>query len=239
MTIQVAPFPLPPSADAEMLKDFGRYVTSACEPVVVINLDTSFRLSSEIKGVHPGKLTPEQFQEIHDLLYKVCALRHLHHLRHLRHLSIPYSLLRPAWCPLVPKCRGHPRGAICTHKGMHTGPARPRISAPYLLPPTAQAFDPASESYGHGNNKTGETKKSILHPDLKTIPRVPQVQLIGNGTVYNHEGLAEAKLKHPHHKTFHGSSVSDEDEANGVTRFYRWCDRRLINFPGISNSRSC
>lgn len=34
-------------------------------------------------------------------------------------------------------------------------------------------------------------KKSILHPDLKTIPRVPQVQLIGNGTVYNHEGLAE------------------------------------------------
>jgi len=52
-------------------------------------------------------------------------------------------------------------------------------------------FDPSSESYGHGNNKTGETKSSILHPDLKTIPSVPQVQLIGNGTVYNHEGLAE------------------------------------------------
>ena len=85
-----------------------------------------------------------------------------------------------------------------------------------------QAFDPASESYGHGNNKTGEAKKSILHPDLKTIPRVPQVQLIGNGTVYNHEGLAEAKLKHPHHRTFHANPVSEEDEANGVTRFYRW-----------------
>jgi len=56
------------------------------------------------------------------------------------------------------------------------------------LSAATQAFDPASESYGHGNNKTGETKKSILHPDLKTIPRVPQVQLIGNGTVYNHEG---------------------------------------------------
>ncbi|KAH7104957.1 Clavaminate synthase-like protein [Auriculariales sp. MPI-PUGE-AT-0066] len=83
-------------------------------------------------------------------------------------------------------------------------------------------FDPASESYGHGNNKTGETKKSILHPDLKTIPRVPQVQLIGNGVVYNHEGLAEAQLKHPHHKTFHKSVVSDEDEAKGATRFYRW-----------------
>jgi len=89
-------------------------------------------------------------------------------------------------------------------------------------------FDPASESYGHGNNKTGETKSSILHPDLKTIPRVPQVQLIGNGMVYNHEGLAEAKLKHPHHKTFHKTAVSDEDEAKGVTRFY----------PGTSTRRS-
>ncbi|KAJ7486673.1 Clavaminate synthase-like protein [Mycena latifolia] len=85
-----------------------------------------------------------------------------------------------------------------------------------------KAFDPASESYGHGNNKTEGTKKSILHPDLKTIPRVPQVQLIGNGTVYDHEGLAEAKLKHPTHKTFHKTVVSPEDEAQGFTRFYRW-----------------
>ena len=86
----------------------------------------------------------------------------------------------------------------------------------------SQAFDPQSESYGHGNNKTGETKKSILHPDLKTIPSVPQVQLIGNGTVYNHEGLAEARLKHPNHTTFHKTRVSPEDEAKGITRFYRW-----------------
>ncbi|KDQ31466.1 hypothetical protein PLEOSDRAFT_1096284 [Pleurotus ostreatus PC15] len=85
-----------------------------------------------------------------------------------------------------------------------------------------KAFDPQSESYGHGNNKTESTKKSILHPDLKTIPRVPQVQLIGNGTVYNHEGLAEAKLKHPSHTTFHKTRVSPEDETKGYTRFYRW-----------------
>ncbi|KAF9478069.1 alpha-ketoglutarate dependent xanthine dioxygenase [Pholiota conissans] len=85
-----------------------------------------------------------------------------------------------------------------------------------------KAFDPQSENYGHGNNKTGETKKSILHPDLKTIPSVPQVQLIGNGTVYNHEGLAEAKLKHPSHTTFHKTVVSQEDADKGVTRFYRW-----------------
>jgi hypothetical protein len=106
-----------------------------------------------------------------------------------------------------------------------------------FLRAATQAFDPASESYGHGNNKTGEAKKSILHPDLKTIPRVPQVQLIGNGTLYNHEGLAEAKLKHPHHKTFHANPVSDEDESNGVTRFYRWCNRHLTDCFENNHSR--
>ncbi|KAJ7920284.1 Clavaminate synthase-like protein [Mycena leptocephala] len=49
-----------------------------------------------------------------------------------------------------------------------------------------------------------------------------EVQLIGNGTVYNHEGIEEAKLKHRTHKTFHKTIVSPEDEAAGATRFYRW-----------------
>lgn len=57
---------------------------------------------------------------------------------------------------------------------------------------------------------------------MKTLPRVPQVQLIGNGIVHNHEGIAEAHLKHPSHKTFHKTPVSPEDEDKGVTRFYRW-----------------
>ena len=48
------------------------------------------------------------------------------------------------------------------------------------------------------------------------------MQLIGNGTVYNHEGLAEAKLKHPSHTTFHKSRVPPEDEKEGYTRYYRW-----------------
>ena len=48
--------------------------------------------------------------------------------------------------------------------------------------------------------------------------------------VYNHEGLAEAKLKHPSHTTFHGTRVSPEDEAKGYTRYYRWhIDAALYN----------
>ncbi|KAI5116811.1 hypothetical protein M0805_007092 [Coniferiporia weirii] len=84
-----------------------------------------------------------------------------------------------------------------------------------------KAFDPSCENYGHGNNKTESDTKSILHSLLKTIPRVPQVQLVGNGTIYNHEGIVEAKLKHPSHVT-HKTQVSSEDAEAGATRYTRW-----------------
>jgi hypothetical protein len=48
------------------------------------------------------------------------------------------------------------------------------------------------------------------------------VQLIGNGTVYNHEGMETTVLKHPSHTTFHKNPVSSADDAAGITRFYRW-----------------
>jgi len=121
------------------------------------------------------------------------------------------------WSASIPWREGFLCRAVCPHQGQQR-----IIFADQGAADNPQAFDPQSESYGHGNNKTGNTKKSILHPDLKTIPAVPQVQLIGNGMVYNHEGLAEAALKHPSHKTFHKTVVSDEDEKKGVTRFYRW-----------------
>ena len=53
---------------------------------------------------------------------------------------------------------------------------------------------------------------------MKTIPRVPQVQLIGNGPAPPHEGLPNVQLKHPSHETFHKTHVTDPN----TTRFYRW-----------------
>lgn len=50
MAIEVIPLPLPPSANTDNFVEFGR----------------------EVKGVHPGTLTPEQFTEVEQLLYKVC-----------------------------------------------------------------------------------------------------------------------------------------------------------------------
>jgi len=149
MAIELAPLPLPPSADASKFMDFGK----------------------EVKGVDPGNLSQEQLEEIKLLLYKHDAL-----------------LFRNA--ELSPEQQ-------------------------YAL---TKFFDPASESYGHGNNKTGKEAKSILHPDLKTIPRVPQVQLIGNGSTPAHEGLPSVQLKHPSHTTFHKTHTT----APGTTRFYRW-----------------
>lgn len=80
-------------------------------------------------------------------------------------------------------------------------------------------FDPASDSYGHG--KTLDAKRSVLHPDLKTIPHQPQVQVIGNGFYEEYEGLKNITLVHPHHKKFHKEAISDEEDL-AATRFYRW-----------------
>ncbi|PLW10950.1 hypothetical protein PCASD_20260 [Puccinia coronata f. sp. avenae] len=87
-------------------------------------------------------------------------------------------------------------------------------------------FDLTSKSYGHGTETSGLQAKSILHPDLKTLPGQPQVQLIGNGQVIDEAVAPGLKplpvLKHPQHKTFHQTVISDEDEKKGYTRFYRW-----------------
>lgn len=80
-------------------------------------------------------------------------------------------------------------------------------------------FDPTATSYGHG--KTIDAKRSILHPDLKTVPSQPEVQIIGNGYISEYEGLLDFTLKHPHHRTFHKSVIADELDLD-YTRFYRW-----------------
>ena len=80
-------------------------------------------------------------------------------------------------------------------------------------------FDPSATGYGHG--KTLDAKRSILHPDLKTIPHQPQVQVIGNGFVPSYEGLENITLKHPHHRTFHKYPIPEEKDLE-YTRFYRW-----------------
>lgn len=80
-------------------------------------------------------------------------------------------------------------------------------------------FDPASDSYGHG--KTLDAKRSVLHPDLKTIPRQPQVQVIGNGFYEEYEGLKNITLVHPHHKKFHKEAIPEADDLS-ATRFFRW-----------------
>jgi xanthine dioxygenase len=80
-------------------------------------------------------------------------------------------------------------------------------------------FDPVSDSYGHG--KTLDAKRSVLHPDLKTIPHQPQVQVIGNGFYEEYEGLRNITLVHPHHKKFHKEAIPEEDDLE-ATRFFRW-----------------
>src|SRR5262245_11844924 len=72
-------------------------------------------------------------------------------------------------------------------------------------------FDPRVQTYGHGHEKE-ILRKSVLVQDLVSIPAVPQVQLLGNGRVTDHEGLSEVALRHPSHRSFHASPLSDEQE---------------------------
>jgi xanthine dioxygenase len=82
-------------------------------------------------------------------------------------------------------------------------------------------FDPTVKTYGHGDDKE-LLKKSVLVQDLISLPEVPQVQLIGNGHVVNHEGVAEASLRHPSHRSFHQQPLTPAQESQDFTRFYRW-----------------
>ena len=47
------------------------------------------------------------------------------------------------------------------------------------------------------------------------------MQVIGNGFVPEYEGLKDIRLKHPHHKTFHTTTIPPADDLD-FTRFYRW-----------------
>jgi alpha-ketoglutarate-dependent taurine dioxygenase len=94
------------------------------------------------------------------------------------------------------------------------------------LPPRVQfeltrRFDPRVTSYGHGN-RPDIMKQSVLVQDLVSIPDWPQVKLLGHGRVTDHEGLPPVELHHPSHRTFHHTPLSEEQEAQGLTRFYRW-----------------
>jgi alpha-ketoglutarate-dependent taurine dioxygenase len=82
-------------------------------------------------------------------------------------------------------------------------------------------FDPTVKTYGHGH-RTDIMKQSVLVQDLVSIPEWPQVKLLGNGRVRDHEGLADVELRHPSHRSFHAAPLSDDEEAQGFTRFYRW-----------------
>jgi alpha-ketoglutarate-dependent taurine dioxygenase len=82
-------------------------------------------------------------------------------------------------------------------------------------------FDPTVVAYGHGN-RPEIMQASVLVQDLVSIPACPQVKLLGHGRVLDHEGIADVTLSHPSHRSFHRTPLTSEQEARGLTRFYRW-----------------
>ncbi|KAM0252779.1 hypothetical protein ACHAQJ_007617 [Trichoderma viride] len=74
-------------------------------------------------------------------------------------------------------------------------------------------------------------KRFLLSPDLNTVPHQPQVQIIGNGFVREHEGAKDLKLRYPHHRLSHSTVIASKDDLD-FTRFYRWhIDAALYGAP--------
>lgn len=81
--------------------------------------------------------------------------------------------------------------------------------------------DKSGKSYGHG--KEFRHAQSVLRKDGTSIPDQPQVQVLGQGKwPAGHHGLGDIELTHPTHFTFHKTTLSDQEVAEGKTRFYRW-----------------
>jgi hypothetical protein len=55
-----------------------------------------------------------------------------------------------------------------------------------------------------------------------SFPDVQAVQLIGKGTIRNHEGLATAAGERPSHGSMHKNPVSPADNRADVKRNYCW-----------------
>ena len=90
MAIETIPLPLPSTADPSKFEDFGR----------------------EVRGVHPGRLTDEEFKEIEQLLYKVCVA-------HLTSHVLPcLSAHRAARCTALQEHRSLTRGAVQPCEGV-------------------------------------------------------------------------------------------------------------------------
>lgn len=87
MPIQIESLSLPPSANPKYFADFGK----------------------EIKEVNPAELTPEQFKEIEQLLYKVFSSLCISMARtHLVTTKLAFHLA-------VPQRHCVARAAICAH----------------------------------------------------------------------------------------------------------------------------
>lgn len=71
MAIELVPLPLPASADPSKFVDFGR----------------------EVKGVNPGSLSPELFEEVKDALYKVIS-KSLYPTSKFHSILSCYSMMR-------------------------------------------------------------------------------------------------------------------------------------------------
>jgi xanthine dioxygenase len=108
---------------------------------------------------------------------------------------------------------------------------------PQTLVQLAKLFDPAPLDHHSGGAKQVTDPKNILSlNNCSRIPQAPQVTVIGQGRIENHQGLDLVELKHLDHTSFHETPLTSAVIADGYTRPYRWhMDAPLYEtLPGLA-----
>ena len=146
MAIEVLPLPLPPSADPSKFKDFGR----------------------EVKGIHPGRLTDEEFKEIEQLLYKVCnfdppcATSLIHQSASMTRCSSETSISHPRNSTNLRRYTRYNQDET-RHKYLTTTPSPSRLLIPGAIPIVTATTRPRriqSQSCIHTSRRSLESPRS-------------------------------------------------------------------------------
>ncbi|KAE8444568.1 hypothetical protein EG329_014492 [Mollisiaceae sp. DMI_Dod_QoI] len=76
--------------------------------------------------------------------------------------------------------------------------------------------------HSSGKDQVRDPRSILSRNNGARLPAAPNVQVIGNGEFHNYENIEYMNLRHVDSAEFHAEPLTEEDLADGQTRFYRW-----------------
>ncbi|RDW81910.1 hypothetical protein BP6252_03022 [Coleophoma cylindrospora] len=94
---------------------------------------------------------------------------------------------------------------------------------PTTLPQLAAIWDDKMiATHSAGKQPISDPKNILSRTVALRTRKCDAVSIIGNGHFENYEGIPSVDLLHVEHSEFHAHPLTEEEIADGQTRFYRW-----------------